>query len=310
MAKLMRNMLLLAKTETTQGTDSVPTAALNSILARGIAPTPVNAEFAERNLIRPYFGSTGSVQVQSFSQIEFEVELAGSGAAGTAPRWAPLLQACGFSQTLTASVKADYAPLTTNQTSVTIYVFLDGVRHVMVGCKGNVSFALSARGIPVMRYTFIGYTSTVTDVTNPTGSDFSGFQAPLAVNKTNTPTFTLHGTAVKATELNIDMGNEVNYRNYIGSEDVAFTNRNPSGSATFEYDAMSVRNWFNITNLGTLGALQMIHGLTAGNIVQIDAPRVQITNPSISDDGGIAMLSVGLGLQPNLGNDEILISVR
>lgn len=310
MAKMMRNMLLLAKTETTQGTDSVPTAALNSILARGIAPTPVNAEFAERDLIRPYFGNTGSVQVVSFSSIEFEVEFAGAGTAGNAPRWSPLLQACGFSQTLTAGVEAIYSPLTNNQSSVTIYVFLDGVRHVMTGCKGNVAFTLSARGIPLMRYSFTGFTSTVTDVANPSGSDFSGFVAPLAVNRINTPTLSLHGTAVKTTEFTLDMGNEINYRNYIGAEDVAFTNRNPTGNTTFEYDAIATKNWFSITNLGTLGTLNMVHGTVAGNIVELDAPRVQITNPAISDDGGIAMLSVGLGLQPDTGNDELIITVR
>lgn len=310
MAKLMRNMLLLAKTETTPGVDSVPTAAANSILARGIAPTPVNAEFADRNLIQPYFGFTGQVQVQSFSTIEFEVELAGAGTAGTAPKYGPLLRACGFSETVTAATKVDYAPITNNQSTVTIYVFLDGVRHTMVNCKGNVNFALSARNIPVMRFTFTGFVATVTDTANPTGSDFTGFRAPLAINKQNTPTFSLHSTAIKTTEFSIDMGNQIDYRNYIGSEDVTFTDRRPSGNVTFEYDAISVRDWWTIVRNGTLNPLQMIHGTTAGNIIQIDAPKVQVTNPSLSDDNGLAMLSLDLSIQPNVGNDEILISVR
>lgn len=310
MAKLMRNMLLLAKIETVSGTDSVPTAALNSILARGIAPTPVNAEFADRDLIRPYFGATGQVQVSSYSSIEFEVELAGAGAAGTVPKYAPLLRACGFAETVSAGVKVDYAPLTTNQQSVTIYCFLDGIRHVMTGCKGSVSFSLSARGIPVMRYTFTGFSATVSDVANPTGSDFSGFIAPLAINKLNTPTFSLHSTAVKVTDFSVDMANQIDYRNYIGSEDVTFTNRAPTGSITFEYDTIASKNWFSTTAAGTLAPMQMIHGTTAGNIVQIDAPRVQVTDPAISDDNGLAFLSLNLALQPNVGNDEILLSIR
>jgi len=310
MAKLMRNMLLLVKTETTAGTDAAPTAALNSILARGIAPTPVNAEFADRDLIRPYFGFTGQVQTASYSTIEFEVELAGAGAAGTAPKYGPLLTASGFSETITASTKVDYAPLTTNQKTVTIHVFLDGVKHAMTGCKGSVSFALSARGIPVMRYVFTGLTAIVTDTANPTGSDFTGFIAPLAINKQNTPTFNLHSVAIKATELNIDIGNQIDYRTYIGSEDVTFTDRAPSGSVTFEYDTIASKNWFTTTNLGTLAPLQLVHGTTAGNIVQIDAPKVQVTNPSLSDDNGLAFMSLNLALQPNVGNDELLISVK
>lgn len=303
-------MLLLAKTEVTAGTDSAPVPATNSILARGIAPTPVNAEFADRDLIRPYFGFTGQVQVSSYSTIEFEVELSGAGAAGTAPKYGPLLTACGFAETISAGVKVDYAPLTTNQKTVTIHCHLDGVKHAMTGCKGNVSFALSARGIPVMRFVFTGFVATVTDTANPAGSDFTGFIAPLAVNKLNTPTLTLHSVAVKATELSIDMANQIDYRNYIGSEDVTFTNRAPTGSITFEYDTIASKNWFTTVSAGTLSTMQLIHGTTAGNIVQIDAPKVQVTSPSISDDNGLAFMSLNLALQPNTGNDDILISVK
>ena len=306
----MRNMLLMAKTEVTAGVDSVPTAALNSILARGIAPKPVNAEFADRDLIKPYFGYTGQIQVQAFSIIEFEVELAGSGALGVAPKWGSLLRACGFTETVVATTKVDYTPLTSVQSTVTIHCFLDGIRHVMTGCKGLVSFPLNAKGIPVMKFVFTGLAGTITDLANPAGSDFTGFIAPLAVNKQNTPTFTIHSTAVKATEFSIDMGNQVDYRNYIGSEDVTFTNRTPKGSATFEYDPIATKDWWTIIKNGTLNPLQMIHGTVAGNIIQIDAPKVQISDPQLSDDNGLAMLGVNLALQPNLGNDEILISVR
>jgi len=310
MAKLMRNMLLLVKIQPVANTDAVPTAALNSILARGIAPQPVNAEFADRDLIRPYFGYTGQVQVQAYSMIEFEVELAGAGAAGTAPKYGPLLRACGFSETITASTKVDYAPITTAQEAVTIHCYLDGIKYAMTDCKGTVSFDLNAKSIPVMKFKFTGFSITPTDTANPAGSDFSGFIAPLAINKQNTPTFTLHGAAVKATSLSIDMANQVDYRNYIGSENVTFTNRQPVGSTTFELDTVATKDWYSIVRLGTLGTLQLVQGATAGNIVQIDAPKVQLTAPSISDDNGLAFLNLSLALQPNAGNDEIVISVK
>lgn len=310
MAKLMRNMLLMVKIQPVANTDAAPTPAINSILARGIAPTPINAEFADRNLIKPYFGNTGQVQVQSYSMIEFEVELAGAGAAGTAPKYGPLLRACAFSETISAGVKVDYAPITSAQEAVTIHCYLDGLKYALTDCKGTVSFGLSAKGIPVMKYKFIGFAITPTDTPNPAGSDYTGFIAPLAINKQNTPTFTLHGATVRATEFGIDMANQVDYRNYIGAEAITLTNRVPVGNATFELDTIAVKDWYTITKLGTLGALQLVHGSTAGNIVQLDAPKVQITNPSPTDDNGIAMLSVNLALQPNAGNDELLISVK
>lgn len=161
-----------------------------------------------------------------------------------------------------------------------------------------------------MQFTFTGYTAIVTDTANPAGSDYSGFIAPLAVNKVNTPTFTLHGASVKAKELSIDMANVINYRNYIGAEDVAFTDRKPAGSCLIEYDAMSVKNWWTISNLGTLGALAFTHGTTAGNIIELAAPKVQVSTQGLQDDTGIAMIPLNLSFQPNSGNDELILTVK
>ncbi len=97
MAKLMRNVLLLAKLEVTPGTDPVPTAGANSMLARAITPQPVVAEFAERTNIKPYFGAGGQVAVSQYPTFELAIELALSGVAGTSPALDPLLQACGLS---------------------------------------------------------------------------------------------------------------------------------------------------------------------------------------------------------------------
>jgi len=302
-------MLVLAKIQPTANTDAAPTPAANAILARGVAPTPVNATFVDRALMQPWFGNTGKVQVGAFSSVEFEVEVAGAGAAGTVPKYGALLRACGFSETVSAGIKVDYAPITSSQEMVTIWVYLDGVLHKMTDCKGSVSFDLNAGGIPVMKFSFVGFVATISDA-SPTGTSYTGWTAPLGVTKSNTPTFTLHSTAVKATAFSVDMGNQVDYRNYIGSETVTFTERNPTGNTTFEYDAFSVKDWFGIVRLGTLGTLQMIHGTVAGNIVQFDAPKVQLTSPSFSDDNGLAMLSMSLELQPNAGNDEFIISVK
>jgi hypothetical protein len=307
--KLMRNMLIAAKLEVTEGVDAAPLAT-DAMLVSGVQPTPINATFADRNNIQPFFGHTGNVQISSYSQISFSVELAGSGALGTAPKFAPLLKSSGFSETITPATKVDYVPLTTNQKSLTIDCYLDGVLHKMVGCKGSVAFSLSAGGIPMMTFTYTGYAAVITDTPNLTGLDFSAFKAPLGVNKVNTPTFTLHGIAVKAKELSIDMANVIEYRNYIGSEAVAWTDRKPTGNATIEYDSMATKNWWAASNLGTLDTINMVHGTVAGNISQLTGPKVRVTTTTINDDGGVAMLPLGLILQPNLGNDELMLTFK
>ena len=309
MAKLMRNVLLLAKIETTAGTDAVPTAGANAMLAGTVGAQPVTAEFADRNIVRAFFGSGGKVQVSNYSKIDFEIEMASSGAAGTPPAYGPLLQACAFSQTISAS-DVIYAPITTAPKTVTIYYYLDGLFHKMTKCRGNVTFELNSKGIPLLKFTFTGLFNTVTDASLPGGADYSSFNAPFAVNKVNTPTWSIHGASGALESISFDMGNQVNYRNLIGSEDVVMVDRSVSGNASFEMTSVATKEWHEIVRLGTLGALQVIHGVGAGNIIQIDAPKVQLTDPSYSDSEGVAMLGVGMDLQPNTGNDEFILTVK
>lgn len=48
MAKSIRKTLLLAKIQTAEGVDPVPTGAANAILLRNVTATPLSAEFVER----------------------------------------------------------------------------------------------------------------------------------------------------------------------------------------------------------------------------------------------------------------------
>lgn len=311
MAKSMKNLVLLAKQEVTTGVDPVPTPAANAILVRGFMPQLINAEFVERNVIRGYKGNFGKLAVGVHREFEFEVELGGSGAAGTAPKWGPLLMACGFNETLVASTTATYAPISTGDTTVTMYGYLDGLLFKMTASKGTVSFDLNSKQIPVAKFKFLGEYATPTDTTFPTGMVFTGFQKPLTVGKINTPTFTIHGLAGVCESLSFDVANSLVYRDLIGASGPYSADRQPSGTCKIEVPTVAAANFAELARLGTEGALQLVHGTTAGNIIQIDMPKVQFNSaPTISNDNEIAMLQLGFSINPNAGNDEISIVVK
>lgn len=310
MSKKMRNAVLLIKLQPVAGTDALPTAAANAIMAMNISAQPVSAEFAKRNNIKPYLGNMGSVPVAIHAEVSFEVELAGAGAAGTAPKYGPLLRGCSFSETLTASVSAVYAPVTNSQEAVTIYYNLDGVLCKMTDAKGTVSFELNAKSIPVMKYKFIGLYSTPVDATVPASVDYSGFKDPVAVNKANTPTASLHGFNGKVKSISVDMANQLSYRNLINYEGIEITDRQPSGSFAMELESVATKDWYTSVRDAVLGPLSVIHGKVAGNIVELAAPKAQLLDPSFSEDDGIAMLTCKLDIQPNTGNDEFVLTVR
>lgn len=313
MALSMKKMLLLVKQEVTSGTDAAPTAALNAILCRAATPRLINAEFVDRPLIRPYKGGDTKIAVGVHRMLECEVELAGAGAAGTAPKWAPLLKACGFAETLTASTSAVYDPVSSGEPTVTIYGYLDGVLFKMTGCKGNVSLELSSKAIPVLKFKFLGEYTDPTDVVIPAGADFSGFLQPKTVGKLNTPTCTFFGTPVVMQSISIDIANDLTYRDLIGGGGPSSPDRNPTGSAVIEMTSVATKNWASVVKDGTNGAASIVHGTVAGNIIQLDMPKLQINGePSLSDDASNAMLTLPFAALPNgiNGNDEIKITVR
>lgn len=312
MALYNRKDVILAKLETVVGTDSVPTGAANSMLVRNLTITPMEQTLVSRDLIRQYFGNSEQLPAQLYAQIEFEVEAAGSGAAGTAPKFGPLLQACGMVETVSAGTKVEYDPTSTESAtkSVSIYAFADGVRHLVTGARGTVSLAFTNQGIPVIRYRLLGKYATPTDAT-PTGVTYAGWTKPVIVNATNTTPFTLHGISPTTASVEIDLANNVVYRDYVGgSKQVLITNRAPAGSITMEAVLVASKNWFQTVENATTGALALTHGQTAGNIVKVDCPAVQLTNPTYQDSDGIKMLQMGMILCPSAGNDEIKLTFQ
>ena len=299
MAKASRNVILLAKIQPTPGTDSVPTPAANAILCSEPKVNPLNVNIVKRNNVMAWMGNPGSVVASNYATIEFEVEMQSSGTAGTAPKDGPLMRGCAMGETLVALTSAAYAPVDTAHEALSFYYWLDGLKHIFTDAKGTVSFEWNAQGIAVKKYKFWGLYVSITDVANPSGSDYSGFKDPLPFNKLNTTTFTLHGIAVKVKSLTLDMANQVEHINKPNFEGIQIINRMPVGNIVYEVDAISVKDWYTVVKAGTLGAIAVVHGATAGFIVAKDAPKVQLTSLDYTPDQGIAHCTSSLNLQPN-----------
>ena len=310
MALLSRKRTILAKTEVTYGVDPTPTGAANAILVRNLSITPLNAENVSRDLVRPYLGASEQLIASKYVGCEFEVEMAGSGTAGTAPAYGPLLLACGFAETIVAVTSVTYAPVSAAFKSATIYYNVDGVLHKITGARGNVELMINASQIPVYKFTFTGLYNAPTDTAAPAVT-YTSFQTPLAANSTNTTGFSLFSYSAALESLSLNMGNAVTYRSLVGAEDVLMTDRQVSGSVVFEAPNIAQKDFFSIALASALGALDITHGTTAGNKVQVVSSRVDISNPSYSDSNGIQMLNVPLTLVPSTaGNDEISIVVK
>ena len=311
MAKLYRKRTVLIKVESTYGTDSSP-AGTDACQVRNLEVTPVQSDIVSRDLIRPYLGASPQLIANNRVQVTFEVEYAGSGTAGTAPRYGSLLKACGFSETIVASTSVTYAPVSTSFSSVTMYYSTDGVRHKVTGARGTYSLNLTANQIPVINFTMTGQYVAPTDTADPTPT-FTAQATPKIFNDTNTTAFTLFSeTDLPLQSCQLDIGNEVVYRELINSDkEVLIVNRSGSGSLAIEMPTLASHDFFADAVASTTGNLSIVHGTAGGNIVTLAsaANAISLGAPAYSEDSGIVMLNLPFTLVPGTsGNDEFTLA--
>jgi hypothetical protein len=306
---LTRRRLLLAKTETTYGTDAVPTGAANAILVKNLNVTPMDATLVTRDLIRPFLGANMQLVADAHVKIDFEVEIAGSGAAGTAPGYGPLLRACGLSETILASTSVTYQPVSTAMDSATLYFQQDGAQHSITGACGDVEMTFKAKGIPTFKFSFVGIYNapTATSLAIPT---YTKFIAPFVVNSTNTPTISVASYAPILDELTLKAGNTVDFRSLVGAQYVQILDRQSAGQVTFEAVTPDVKDFFAIALANTNYPITLTHGVGAGNIVQVNVAAADLNNPTYTDNSGVQMMQIPYQAAPIVGNDEFTIVVK
>ena len=96
MALLTRKRVILIEAESSYGTD--PGMATSTVvLVRDLSITPQSSDVVNRDVVRPFLGSSEQLLANTSVECTFSVELAGSGTAGQAPRYGDALKACGLS---------------------------------------------------------------------------------------------------------------------------------------------------------------------------------------------------------------------
>jgi len=307
---LYKKKTIVAKIETVYGTDAVPAGA-DAIVTSNLSIEPYEGDKVSRDIDRPDLGLSEEINTGPNVKLSFDVEIAGSGTAGTAPGYGPLLRACGFSETVNAGTDVVYQPVSEDFESVSVHFELDGQLQKVPGCRGTVSLKLEKGQLPKFSFSFIGlYQRPIVGSLAP---DWSKFIAPIPVNEANTPTFTVHGYEAVASAITIDIANEVKYRNVINQEGVIISDRAPTGQLTIDAPALADKNFFTAVeshNYISKGAIQVIHGRWAGKIVQIDAPAAQLSSIKHVDLDGMAGYELSARYLPVTGDDEIVITVK
>jgi hypothetical protein len=308
MPLLSRKRLILAKTEATYGTNSTP-AGTDAVLVRNLEVTPLEADVVSRDLIRPYLGNSDALLANPRVRVSCEVELAGSGTAGTAPRFGPLLLACGTAATTVASTSVTYAPVSSAFSSCTILYNVDGVQHVLTGCRGTFTMNCQLGQIPTLQFEMTGIYNNPTDTAQPAVT-YAAQATPLIFRDGNTSAFSFMSYSGCLMSVDFNLANDIVYRELIGcTKEVLVTDRKPAGTVMIEAVTLATKNYFTDALGSTTGNLTFLHGTTAGNRVTFSSPQSDVTQPTYSESDGVQMLSIPyVSLPTTAGNNEFSLA--
>jgi hypothetical protein len=306
-----RNKVSRGKVEAVYGTYAGPLVAADSLLTRNAQIKPLIGEEVERPLDLPGYGARPKGFSKKRGGFDFEIEMAGSGLNTLAPKWMGVInRACGMG--LPASIVAggqrmEQVPVSNDGLSLSFDLNVDNLLHVQRGARGTFGWTLEAGQIPFFNY-------NMTSLINPgairsalaaPAPDFSAFIDPVEVNTANT-VFSLDGYSPLLRSFTGAMNNTVPFRSLVGQEVVRLTNHEISGTIVIE-DPEQVKDYLAIVEARTKVVCFIEHGKTAGNIVRIEMPRVQLTvseNPYSNEDD-VLMLTLNWTALINSGNDDI-----
>lgn len=306
-----RNQAIWAKIESAYNTDPTP-AGDDFLEVENLQPNPAeSARLIERNLYQASLAPRPPQYGGSLFGFSFDVELKGSGAAGTAPRIGALLRACGFAETISAGTSVTYEPTSDvdNHESCTIYYKEGPNLRKVTGCRGTFQVNAEAGQRIMLSFTLMGHIASEAEAA-----------APAQTAETTVPPaflgadFQADSLALPIGALSVDVGNTMGLAPNPNADDgygqVRVTARAISGSFDPEAQGIATKDFIGQFRAATTFAIQTgVVGSTAGNRVALSLPECQYTNVGYGDREALLTYDLSFGAYPtSSGDDDIAIA--
>jgi len=306
--------IVLAKKEVTYGVDPVPLPATNAVLTRNFSATPLQLDRLDRNLDQRIYGALASVPSNERQAMSYEVEIAGSGDAGTAPAWMELLEGCGMAApVLTADTDAvqNFAPAGIATTSLAQYHWISDQRRKAVGMAGSFIMDFTAGAYPFIGFQWLGLIAPATpfDKVAAPATTLTRWKKPVEVNTDNTD-FTLDGYAPRMRSLRLDAGVQTSIRNLVGARYVRRGNHAITGTAVIEAPDIATKDYIDRLRKGDVVPWALQHGTVEGNIIELECPEAQITDIAEGEEDEILMWTIQFVCTVDNGLPDLTITAR
>lgn len=307
---LKRREVILAKIESAYNTDPTPVAT-DAVMVEGLAWNNEGARMVERNASRPSLGAQKRLYGGSLRQVSFSCELKGPGAAYSSsvrPEVDVLLRVCALAPTIDTTVGAEtatYKPASTGHESCTIYVFRDGKRFIMTGCRGNVEFTTETGNRAMAKFTITGHFTPETDTALITPT-FDSTSPPTVKGGS----FAIGGYAAVISALNFGVNNKIvtppNLNASDGFGEIRIVGRDVAGSFDPEDVLVATKAFISEWMNGTNGILTTgVIGSSQYNRFRIDFPVAYYREVTPGERDEITTFEIAFGATESAGDDEV-----
>lgn len=298
--------ILLAKIESTYGTDPTPAGATDAILATSVTLAPMEGQDVDRNLELPWTGDHRTIPAELHARLTFNVEMKPSGTAGTAPVWGTLIRGCAVAETIVADTSVTYNPVSSAHESVTLYLWIDTTLYKLKGSRGNCTYRVNAQGIVYLEFEFTGLWTKPAETARATPTLTSQLAAkPKLATSSNTPVFSIDEVDLVMRSFTLNLGNQVENRFLIGAESIRITDNPAMIETTVEAVPLTTLDIFNLAETMAEVEVLLTHGTEAGFIAELEVAAAQMQRPgSLANQQKIKEWPLRLAAQPVTGADQ------
>ena len=309
---LAQRRALLAKIETTLGSDAQPTAAQNAILVADLSLAPLLAEQARRAQNLTYFASSERHIATPHAEVSFAVECAPAATAQQTPPWDPLLVACGCSAKFENNALV-YQPSSATTQTLSLHIYMHETRHILTACRGTFSIQLEPQEFPLLLFQFRGRYTTPQNHSFP-AADTDSFTLPSLPSSVSLPSFTL-GEESEQLSLGVErfqfnLNNSFPFSPRLNEESIDIVGREPDAALVIRDPGTARQNLFASAEAGQKQPLQFTLGRQQEKRMRFFFPKVQLQPPQYRENDGLQYLNLPLVCLPDQGDDEFSLTLN
>lgn len=304
MKHLLKSVFI--KVESTYGVSAAPTTS-DVLLAENVEIDPLTMQTDDYTAVSNKFGSFEKIVGAVWCTARFDVVVGGGGtpvgAVGGVPNHDSVLRAAAMARVITPTERIVYSPIDSGEESATILYYVDSALFGLLGLRGDLEWIFEAGKAPRMRFTGLALRVPMQDL-GASSYTLPTKPRPVAMTKANSLVQLNTTFNARCSSMTLKLGNQIEYVNRSGQEEVILADRTSSGSMTFELPAVSTRDLLGPNGWCTLAtqismAVEFGGALSPGNRVGWYADTIQLLNPRLSGDKGTSMITCDIHIVKN-----------